>query len=188
MNWQEATLDYQPKNATNERTGDWQDWGKGSTQFVLSCLSVWASVNLFYWWHLNQRIHGFISSWPAVWKYCSTVSFLDKIHLLRIPDWQWGCVSPPYRGTAILRQCISLFKVFLYWDLILAALKKKQVTIFQIPVPENILILWLMIIIAVILSKMRLYCWYKLTPDVYGNNLSLVGWLWHLMFHVHTCF
>lgn len=53
---------------------------------------------------------------------------------------------------------------------------------------KNVFLPWMLIIIAVILSKRCLYSQCKLIPDVYGNNSSLVVWVWHLLFHVHTCF
>ncbi len=72
-------------------------------------------VNLFCWWQLNRRIHGFNSCWLTIWTYYSTVILLDKIHLLRIPNWQWECVSPLFRGTTILRQYISVFNFLFFF-------------------------------------------------------------------------
>lgn len=37
-------------------------------------------------------------------------------------------------------------------------------------------------------KQKELYSQYKRSPDVYVNNFSLLGWGWHLILHVRTCF
>lgn len=37
-------------------------------------------------------------------------------------------------------------------------------------------------------KQKELYSQYKLSTDVYGNNFSFLGWGWHLILHVRTCF
>lgn len=61
-------------NACHELEKWRKNWGKGSTQSVLSCSSAWVGVNLFCLWQLKQRIHGFISCWLPIWTYHSTLS------------------------------------------------------------------------------------------------------------------
>lgn len=177
-----ATLDYQPRNATNERIGVWQNQGKGSTRFILSfpvCVSGRKSV--FTGDSLTKEFMDFLlASHLNILTYCK-------------PPWQNSSAKD---SSSALGLCLATFKcnnniktgsVYPFLKSVLTFRLVPGCLLTHI-LNSSVFILRFTLINADILIKRRFSCQCKPSPDVYGNNLSLVGWVWHLMFHVPTCF
>lgn len=150
-----------------------------------SCLflSVWAGVNLFL----------LVTAQPKnSWIYFLLASHLNILTYCK-PPWQNSSAKD---SSSALGLCLATFKcnnniktgsVYPFLKSVLTFRLVPGCLLTHI-LNSSVFILRFTLINADILIKRRFSCQCKPSPDVYGNNLSLVGWVWHLMFHVPTCF
>lgn len=157
VNWQLSSVDYQPRNGMNGRTAGWQNWGEGSTQFVLSSLSVWC-LNLFCCCQLNQRIHTFNSCWSAIQTGYSTLILLDKFSCKR-PLVGMGLatfimasnVNPMFPNSVMFLSSFSWHGIYVFSDDCIGWIN-----------PNNAL---------------QLYSHCKLNPGMYRNTFPALVWV-----------